>query len=120
MNSEGNALADGIYWMAEKLAWAHDDVRPDPREAMQLYRQSAELGFSDAHIRIGELQEHGKGTERSPQQALASYREALRLGNPLGYAFLGRLLSRSEHVEWRSACGHSSSVLLIGTHRRNS
>jgi TPR repeat protein len=45
---------------------------------LRLYRQSAALGFSDAHIRIGELLEYGKGTKANPNDALVSYQKRPR------------------------------------------
>jgi TPR repeat protein len=48
MAQTGSALAEGLYWMAEKLAWGYDDVQPNLSEAFKLFKQSADLGFSDA------------------------------------------------------------------------
>jgi hypothetical protein len=80
-NKEGSVLGEALYWMAEKLTWGYEDVEPDPVEALKLFRQSAELGFSDAIIRIGQLQQQGKGTARDPSAALKSYRAAAKAGN---------------------------------------
>ena len=55
-NKEGLVLGEALYWMAEKLTWGYEDVEPDPVEALKLFKQSADLGFSDALIRIGQLQ----------------------------------------------------------------
>jgi hypothetical protein len=41
-------------WMAEKLRWGYEDVKPDTAEASKLFGQSAELSFTDAPIRIGQ------------------------------------------------------------------
>ena len=30
------ALADGLYWMAEKLAWGYEGVDKNPTEALRL------------------------------------------------------------------------------------
>jgi TPR repeat protein len=70
---QGSALAEGFYWMAEKLAWGYEGVEPNPVEAFKLFRQAADLGFSDAFIRIGEFQEHGKGVSRDVNAAFKSY-----------------------------------------------
>jgi TPR repeat protein len=67
---EDSALAEGFYWMAEKFAWGYEDTEPDLVEAYKLFRQAGELGFSDALIRVGELQEHGKGTPRDTNAAV--------------------------------------------------
>src|SRR4051794_5566662 len=96
--SQGEALAEGFYWYAEKLIWGYEDTTKNPQEALRFYRQAADLGFSDAYIRIGELQEHGKGTGQNPSEALRSYQTAARAGNYLAYAFIARLLSRTEHL----------------------
>ncbi len=99
MSKDGSALAEGLYWMAEKLAWGYDDIEKDHAEAFKLFRQAASLGSSDAHIRIGQLQEFGKGTDRDLKAALKSYEAAAKSGNFLAFAYLGRLLSRSSHLE---------------------
>jgi TPR repeat protein len=52
------------------------------------------LGFSDAHLRVGQLHEYGKGTERDTSAALVSYRTAVEAGNFFGFAFLAKLVSR--------------------------
>jgi TPR repeat protein len=96
---EGSALAEGLYWMAEKLAWSYEDVAPNLAEAFKLFRQAADLGFSDAHIRIGQFQEHGKGTARDPKATLKSYSVAANAGNFYALAFLAKLLSRTSHLD---------------------
>jgi TPR repeat protein len=89
--------------MAEKLTWGYEDIEPDPAEALKLFRQSADLGFSDALIRIGQLQQQGKGTARDPSGALRTYLAAAKAGNFVALAFLAELLSRSTHLEGASA-----------------
>jgi len=79
--------------MAEKLTWGYEDVEPDPTEALKLFRQSADLGFSDALIRIGQLHQQGKGTVRDPSAALKTYLAAATAGNFVALAFLAKLLS---------------------------
>src|SRR5215207_9688428 len=68
MGDQGKALAEGLYWMAEKLMWGYEDTDINPVEAFRVYKRAADLGFSDALIRVGELQEHGKGPNRAPQR----------------------------------------------------
>lgn len=85
--------------MAEKLTWGYEDVEPDPTEALKLFRQSADLGFSDALFRIGQLQQQGKGTVRDPSAALKNYIAAAKAGNFVALAFLANLLSRSSQLE---------------------
>ena len=99
MNTEGSALAEGLFWMAEKLMWGYEGVEKDPIEAFRLYRQAANLGFSDAYIRLGQLQEYGKGTPSNPSEALESYKAAARYGNFFAFAYLAQLLSRTTHLE---------------------
>jgi TPR repeat protein len=97
MQDDGTALAEGFYWYAEKLMWGYEGTTKNPAEALRLYRQSAALGFSDAHIRIGELLEYGKGTKANPNDALVSYQKATKAGNFLAYAFIAKLISRTKH-----------------------
>ncbi len=98
-NKDGSALGEALYWMAEKLTWGYEDVEPNPAEALRLFRQSADLGFSDALIRIGQFQQQGTGTPRDPSAALKSYLAAARAGNFVALAFLAKLLSHSSHLE---------------------
>lgn len=96
---DGLALGEALYWMAKKLTWGYEEVEPDPVEALKLFRQSADLGFSDALIRIGQLQQQGKGTARDPSAALRSYLAAAKAGNFVALAFLAKLLSHSSQLE---------------------
>ena len=57
------------------------------------------MGFSDALIRIGQLQQQGKGTARDPSAAFKSYLAAAKTGNFVALAFLAKLLSHSSHLE---------------------
>ncbi len=76
MTDNGNALAEGFYWYAEKLMWGYEDTTRNPEEALRFYCQAADLGLSDAHVRIGQLQEYGKCLARSPSEAPMSYQRA--------------------------------------------
>ena len=89
--------------MAEKLTWRYEDVEPDPAEALKLFQQSADLGFSDALIRIGQLQQQGKGTARDPSAALETYLTAAKAVNFVALAFLAKLLSQTRHLEKANA-----------------
>jgi TPR repeat protein len=102
-NKEGSVLGEALFWMAEKLTWGYEDVEPDPVEALKLFRQSADLGFSDALIRIGQLQQQGKGTARDPNAALQSYLAAAKAGNFVALAFLAEQLSHSSQLERANA-----------------
>ncbi len=95
----GVALSEGLYWMAEKLLWGYEGVDKDPAEAFRLFKQAANLGCSDAQIRLGQLHEYGKGTKRDPSAAFLNYQGAAEAGNFYGFAFLARLLSRSTNVD---------------------
>ena len=91
-NKNGLPLGEAFYWMAEKLTWGYEDVEPDPAEAVKLFRQSADLGFSDALIRIGQLQQQGKGTARDPSAASRATSRRRRPGNFVALAFLAQLM----------------------------
>lgn len=93
--SEGLALGEGLYWMAEKLRWGYEDIEKDPAEALRLYRQAADLGWSDALVRIGEFYEQGHVVEKDPTQALRFYKAAYSAGNPYGYTSVAQLLART-------------------------
>jgi TPR repeat protein len=95
--SDSEALAEGFYWYAEKLMWGYEHVNPNPEEAFRFYRQAADLGFSDAMIRMGELLEHGKGVAQNAIDALIQYQKAAKAGIFLGWGFMARLLSRTKH-----------------------
>jgi TPR repeat protein len=93
-NEEGSVLGEAFYWMAEKLTWGYEDVEPDPVEALKLFRQSADLGFSEALIGIGQLQQQGTGTARDPSAAVKNYIAAAKAGNFVALAFLAKLVSQ--------------------------
>ncbi|TIX84126.1 MAG: sel1 repeat family protein [Mesorhizobium sp.] len=86
-------------------------VEKDPKEAFKLFRQAAELGFSDASIRVGQLQENGKETECNPRAALESYAAAARAGNFFALAFLAQLLSKTSNLE--QSLGFTITVLPL-------
>jgi TPR repeat protein len=109
---QDSALAEGFYWMAEKFAWGYEDVEPNLVEAYKLFRQAGDLGFSDALIRVGELQEHGKGTARDLNAAVRSYLAAAKEGNFFAFAYLARMLSRSSHLEKAAHIGSRFFVAL--------
>lgn len=94
----GTALGEGLFWMAEKCLWGYEDTVKDPAEALKLYRQAADLGISDALIRIGEMHENGIGVPQSAAEALVSYQRAAERGNFLALAFIAKLLSRTVHA----------------------
>ncbi len=98
-NKDGSAQGEALYWMSEKLTWGYEDVEPDPAEALKLFRQSADLGFSHALIRFGQFQQHGNGTARDLSAAVKSYLEAAKAGNFVALAFLAKLVSHSSHPE---------------------
>jgi TPR repeat protein len=100
---DGLVLGEALFWMAEKLTWGYEDVEPDPAEALKLFRQSADLGFSDALIKIGQMQQQGKGTACDPSAALKNYLAAAKAGNFAALAFLARLLSYSSQLERANA-----------------
>lgn len=52
----GSALAEGLYWYADKLIWGYEGIEKKSQEAFKLCRRAAKLGFSDAAIRVGQLQ----------------------------------------------------------------
>ena len=58
----GSALAEGLFWCAEKLHYGYEGVKKNFEEALSLYRQAAELGYPRAFLRIGEMHERGLGT----------------------------------------------------------
>src|SRR4029077_11288163 len=115
-NKDGLALGEAFYWMAEKLTWGYEDVEPDPAEAIKLFRQSADLGFSDALIRIGQLQQQGKGTARDPSAALQSYLAAAKAGNFVALAFLAKVLSHSSRLETADALWNRFFAKLKANH----
>jgi TPR repeat protein len=92
--TNNTALAEGLYWYAEKFLWGYEGVEKNYDEAFKLFRQAADLGLSDARLRVGQLHEYGKGTERDSSAALVSYRTAVEAGNFFGFAFLASLVSR--------------------------
>jgi TPR repeat protein len=114
LSTDGSALAEGFYWYGEKLLWGYEDIEPDAAEALKFFRQAAELGFSDAYIRIGELYQHGKGVERDPKAAMANFSQAAKAGNWLGVAYLAILVGRSRQADRAEALWDRFFVALDG------
>jgi hypothetical protein len=52
----GAALAEGLFWYAEKLHYGYEGVEKNFEEALRLYGQAAELGYPRAFLRIGEIE----------------------------------------------------------------
>ena len=107
-NKDGLALGEAFYWMAEKLTWGYEDVEPDPVEALKLFRQSADLGFSDALIRIGQLHNKGRDGLRSERR----YPELPRGGEGRklrGAGMLGQAIVSTSQLERADASGTVSS-----------
>jgi hypothetical protein len=98
-NRDDLPLALSLYRKAEELAWGYESVTPNPAEALKLFTQSADLGFADALIRIGQFHERGKGTPTNAFAALKSYLAAANAGNIAALAFVAKLLSRSTQLE---------------------
>ena len=93
----GTALAEGFFWMAEELRYGYETTAPDPQRALKLYRQSAELGFPRAYLRVGEIYERGVGVPANAVEAFTQYRRAAEQGEITGYAAMARLVGRSTH-----------------------
>jgi TPR repeat protein len=114
-NKETSALGEALYWMAEELAWGYEDVEPYPVEALKLFKQSADLGFSDALIRIGQLQQ--QGTARDPRTALQNYLAAAKAGNFVALVFSAKLLSHSAQLERADALWDRFFAKLKANHQ---
>ena len=99
MANEPSELGEGFYWMAEKLAWGYEGVERNFPEALKLFRQAADLGVSDAWIRLGELSEHGKGTRQNVRAAFEFYQKAVKAGNYYALAYAAQLLSRGPALD---------------------
>ena len=67
--------------MAEKLYGVTRMSNRTPSRRSSSSGRSADLGFSDALIRIGQLQQQGKGTARDPSAAVKNYIAAAKAGN---------------------------------------
>ena len=83
--------------MQRSFGGATTDVERNPGEALRLYRQAANLGISDAHVRIGEFFEEGYVVDEEPAVALKCYKRAYEAGNPYGHTAVAKLLARTDH-----------------------
>jgi TPR repeat protein len=109
------ALAEGFFWMAEKLRYGYENVAVDSTEALKLYRQAAALGFPRAYLRIGEMHERGIGTPTDAAEAFSVYRRAAEAGEITAYAALARLVSRSSQAAKADALWEKFFVELAST-----
>jgi TPR repeat protein len=71
-----SALADGLFWYAEKLRFGFEDIQPNQAESQRIYKQAALLAHGKANLRLGEMYEQGIGTERVTALALTHYTAA--------------------------------------------
>jgi len=97
-NNENSALADGLFWAAEKLRFGYEDEAPDPIEALKLYKTVAASGHGRANLRLAEMYEQGIGAKQDLKLAVVNYKKALHRQLPEGLAGLGGLLLRSGHI----------------------
>ena len=93
---QGEALAEGFYWYAEKLMGLREHYQEPAGSPAHLRpsRRPRLFGRLHPHRRASG---HGKGTGQNPSEALRSYQTAARAGNYLAYVFIARLLSCTEH-----------------------
>ena len=109
-NCPGDASPDQMpVWLdlleeAEAYNYGLGEHLEDPVEAFALYRQAAQLGSAEAYRRIGELQSEGRGTVRSADQALISYKKAISLGDVIAHAKMADLFIEEGHVENELKC----------------
>jgi TPR repeat protein len=58
-------------------------------KAFNLFKQSAEQGYSDAQVHLGSMYEYGKGVLKDQKQAAVWYRKAAEQGHPDAQVHLG-------------------------------
>src|SRR5215207_2000642 len=71
MGDQGKALAEGLYWMAEKLMWGYEDTDINPVEAFRVYKRAADLGF---------FRSTARGRNKAPQRPSPATSEPPRRG----------------------------------------
>ena len=72
------AAMGGSAWGVSNLGWCLETgtgTAADPRQAIWLYRQAAELGYHPAFASLGYCYENGIGTAVDEEEAAACYRE---------------------------------------------
>lgn len=61
----------------------------DPKEAVILYKSSAQQGYGPAEVALGKAYRLGEGTEVNKEEATYWYRQAAQQKNPTGQALYG-------------------------------
>ena len=79
-------------------------MEPDIDKAIQLYREAADAGDTDAMVKMGQLYKEGIGFKRSYKEACVWYQKAADMGNAKGMGafthIAGNSLSDSLRVSW--------------------
>ena len=77
-------------------------MEPDIDKAIQLYREAADAGDTDAMVKMGQLYKEGIGFKRSYKEACVWYQKAADMGNAKGMGAFTHIASLSDslRVSW--------------------
>ena len=102
-------------------------VVPDPRRALELYKQAAEAGDPSGMAAYGRMLEFGMGAPPDPKRALELYKQAAALDDPSGMVFWGdrkladgdtagayELYKQAAKLDYAPACAKAGDCLAFG------
>ena len=81
----------GDAWGVSNLGWCMEagvGVEASPEEAVWLYRQAVEMGFTPALCNLGVCLQRGLGCRPDPEAAAACYQQAAERGYARGQRLL--------------------------------
>lgn len=107
-----------LFERAEELLWdAGDD--DSFREARELLKRSAKLGYGKAYYALGTIFDHGLGVQRNPKQAQSYYTEAVHAGFAQANIAVATICARQGDIEsafdyWKSYLREIESYNRLG------
>lgn len=92
------------YEMAGDHYYGLGDTIQDYEEALELYKQAANLGCTFAYWNIGRMYRDGEGCNQDAKRAKKYYREGISQGDHRCWAEMAMLFGEEEHVENWNKC----------------
>jgi hypothetical protein len=93
--AKGNLFAEYLFG----ATYEHKGQEEDLETAVRWFRRSAEAGFADSQVALGDMLRWGKGVEHSPHEAAKWYREAIKHNARRGRSGLAILIASNEVSE---------------------
>ena len=92
---EERSEAERLYYKA--LSYEHSGI--SKKRVIETYKQSAEMGWPDAQVKMASLYNRGEGVEQDTARALALYHSAAQKGHPDAQYIMGEAFLNGNGVE---------------------